>query len=252
MAKIREFPGHLNGDQQEMIPWLENSDTFPPLELALTEPNGLLCAGGDLSPQRLINAYRHGIFPWYSSGEPILWWSPNPRMVLVPSAFRISHSLRRTLKSRHFAVRFDSNFQSVIRACARVSRNGQSGTWITAEIQAAYGTLFELGYAHSVETWVDDKLVGGLYGLAIGKMFYGESMFSLVSDASKVALAHLTRFLDAQGFGLIDCQMNTPHLASLGAHEIGRAAFIERLRDLIEMPSPRTSWRKENVDFEWS
>ena len=215
-----------------MIPWLESADTFPPLELALSEPNGLLCAGGDLSPQRLINAYSQGIFPWYAKGEPILWWSPNPRMVLVPSEFKLSRSLLRTLRVGRYHVRLDRDFPSVIRACAEARRKGQAGTWITSEMQSAYLTLHELGYAHSVETWIDDALVGGLYGLAIGKMFYGESMFSLVSDASKIALAHLVRYLKAQGFGLIDCQMNTPHLASLGAREIPRSDFITRLREL--------------------
>ena len=234
-----------------MIPWLENADAFPPLELALSEPNGLLCAGGDLSPQRLIRAYQRGIFPWYSNGEPILWWSPNPRMVLMPSRFKLSRSLRRTLRGQKFKVRFDTRFQAVIRACAKTPRNGQAGTWITAEMQAAYCALFELGYAHSVETWLDDQLVGGLYGLAIGKMFYGESMFSHVSDASKIALAHLTSYLDMQGFGLIDCQMNTPHLASLGAHEIPRTEFIERLRELIALPSSPQRWVVDGVAFEW-
>jgi len=215
-----------------MIPWLESADTFPPLELALSEPNGLLCAGGDLSPQRLIKAYSQAIFPWYAKGEPILWWSPDPRMVLVPSEFKLSRSLQRTLRAGRYQLRLDRDFRSVISACAGIRRKGQAGTWITSEMESAYLTLHELGYAHSVETWVDDALVGGLYGLAIGKMFYGESMFSQVSDASKIALAHLVRYLKAQGFGLIDCQMNTPHLASLGAREIPRSDFITRLREL--------------------
>ena len=187
-----------------MIPWLESVDAFPPLEQALIEPNGLLCAGGDLSAQRLLLAYRQGIFPWYSVGEPILWWSPDPRMVLVPSEFKISRSLQRTLRAGTYQIRLDSNFPAVMRFCAQTPRNGQIGTWITAEIQEAYGKLHKLGFAHSVETWMNGKLVGGLYGLAIGKMFYGESMFSHATDASKLALAHLTRFLIEQGFGLID------------------------------------------------
>ena len=217
-----------------MIPWLGSSDDFPPLSLARSDPNGLLCAGGDLSPQRIVAAYRRGIFPWYSPGEPILWWSPDPRMVLVPSEFRISRSLRRTLRAGTHRITLDRCFAEVIRACATTRRNGQTGTWISAEMQAAYCTLHELGFAHSVETWLGDKLVGGLYGLAIGKMFYGESMFSHATDASKIALAHLCRHLAAQHFGLIDCQMNTPHLASLGAREIARSAFIARLRELTE------------------
>ena len=233
-----------------MIPWLESANSFPPLELALSEPNGLLCAGGDLSPQRLINAYSQGIFPWYAKGEPILWWSPDPRMVLVPSEFKLSRSLLRTLRAGRYQVRLDSDFPSVIHACATAQRKGQAGTWITSEMQSAYLTLHELGYAHSVETWDDDALVGGLYGLAIGRMFYGESMFSLVSDASKIALAHLVYYLKAQGFGLIDCQMNTPHLASLGAREIPRSSFVTRLQALtVTMSHGR--WDVDAAIMDW-
>ena len=234
-----------------MIPWLENADVFPPLELALSEPNGLLCAGGDLSPQRIVQAYRQGIFPWYSAGEPILWWSPDPRMVLLPSEFRISRSLRRTLRNENYRIRLDSDFPAVMRACASTPRTGQSGTWITSEMQAAYGRLFELGYAHSVETWVDDTLVGGLYGLAIGKMFYGESMFSHTTDASKIALAHLASHLEKQGFELIDCQMNTPHLASLGAREIPRREFIARLQELTVIPPLNGRWSADDASRKW-
>ncbi len=216
-----------------MIPWLEGHEPFPPLEMALLEPNGLLCAGADLSAQRLLDAYQRGVFPWYSSGEPILWWSPDPRMVLFPGDFRISRSLRRSLRSGRFTVKLDSAFPAVIRACAEAPRAGQDGTWITREMQRAYWRLFQLGFAHSVETWLDGELVGGLYGLAIGRMFYGESMFTRVSDASKVAAAHLARFLEEEGFGMIDCQMNTPYLASLGASEISRAVFIARLHALV-------------------
>ncbi|WP_153109403.1 leucyl/phenylalanyl-tRNA--protein transferase [Propionivibrio limicola] len=215
-----------------MIPWLESNGDFPPLEGALHEPNGLLCAGGELSPHRLIAAYRHGVFPWYAKGEPILWWSPDPRMVLVPSEFKLSRSLRKTLRNTRYEVRLDYAFPSVIYACAKTRRSGQSGTWITTEMQAAYIALHELGHAHSVETWIDGHLVGGLYGLSIGAMFYGESMFAHVTDASKIALAHLARLLDENGFGLIDCQMNTSHLASLGGREIPRREFIDRLRTL--------------------
>ena len=233
-----------------MIPWLEGTDAFPPLELALSEPNGLLCAGGDLTAQRLLEAYRHGIFPWYAKGEPILWWSPDPRMVLVPSEFKLSRSLLRTLRSGRYEIRLDSDFPAVIHACAKARRKSQSGTWITPEMQAAYIALHELGYAHSVETWVDGVLVGGLYGLAIGTMFYGESMFSHVSDASKIALAHLAHYLDAQGFGLIDCQMNTTHLASLGAREIPRAAFVARLQELTESAT-HGRWLLEAAQRDW-
>jgi len=235
-----------------MIPWLESATSFPPLELALGEPNGLLCAGGDLSPQRILSAYGRGIFPWYAKGEPILWWSPDPRMVLHPSEFRISHSLRKTLRRGQYTVRLDNDFPAVIRACAKSRRRGQHGTWITAEMQSAYCTLHELGFAHSVETWIDETLVGGLYGLAIGRMFYGESMFSYATDASKIAIAHLAGFLDREGYGLIDCQMNTPHLASLGAREIPRADFIARLQSLIAIPPLSGRWPVSGAQTNWA
>ena len=226
-----------------MIPWLEGQEPFPPLERALVELNGLLCAGADLSAQRLLEAYQRGIFPWYSNGEPILWWSPDPRMVLVPDDFRVSRSLRRSLRSGRFTVKLDSDFPAVIRACAEAPRSGQHGTWITREMQHAYWKLFQLGIAHSVETWLEGSLVGGLYGLAIGRMFYGESMFTRVSDASKVGAAHLARFLAEEGFGMIDCQMSTPHLASLGAREIPRAEFMLRLKELIHCPDTSFKWQ---------
>jgi leucyl/phenylalanyl-tRNA--protein transferase len=234
-----------------MIPWLGNTDSFPPLEFALREPNGLLCAGGDLTPQRIVQAYINGIFPWYSPGEPLLWWSPDPRMVLFPGEFRISHSLRKTLRKADYQVFLDTHFEAVIQACARTSRRDQTGTWITPEIQAAYLRLHKLGYAHSVETWIDGELAGGLYGIAIGKMFYGESMFAHITDASKIAIAHLVRFLDEQGFGMIDCQMNTPHLASLGAREIPRDEFIHNLRRLTVIPPLCGHWPSESAAFAW-
>lgn len=235
-----------------MIPWLDGANTFPPLELALSDPNGLLCAGGDLSPQRIVQAYKQGIFPWFSDGEPILWWSPDPRMVLVPTEFKISRSLRRTLRANEYRIRLDSDFPAVINACAKTRRQGQAGTWITTEMQAAYCILYERGFAHSVEVRANDKLVGGLYGLAIGKMFYGESMFSHVTDASKIAIAHLTRYLREQDFGLIDCQMNTPHLASLGAREISRHDFIARLQELIPIPPLCGRWPVDGASQGWS
>ena len=235
-----------------MIPWLENIERFPPLELALREPNGLLCAGGDLTPQRLVMAYLKGIFPWYSPGEPILWWSPDPRMVLFPAEFKLSRSLRKTLRNQDYRVRLDTHFKAVIEACARTSRKDQAGTWITPEIQAAYVKLHELGYAHSVETWLDDRLVGGLYGIAIGKMFYGESMFAHATDASKIALAHLVRFLADNGFGLIDCQMNTTHLASLGAREIPRSEFTGHLRRLTAIPPLCGRWAADAATRSWN
>ena len=235
-----------------MIPWLENIERFPPLELALREPNGLLCAGGDLTPQRLVMAYLKGIFPWYSPGEPILWWSPDPRMVLFPAEFKLSRSLRKTLRKANYRVRLDTRFKAIIEACARTSRKDQAGTWITPEIQAAYVKLHELGYAHSVETWLDDRLVGGLYGIAIGKMFYGESMFAHATDASKIALAHLVRFLADNGFGLIDCQMNTAHLASLGAREIPRSEFTGHLRRLTAIPPLCGRWAADAATRSWN
>lgn len=244
-----------------MIPWLVGDAPFPALELALEEPNGLLCAGGDLSPQRIVDAYRHGVFPWFSPGEPILWWSPDPRMVLLPGEFRISRSLRRTLRNGQHEVRLDSAFAEVIRACAGIPRAGQPGTWITAHMQRAYRQLFELGIAHSVEVWTNGHLSGGLYGLAIGRMFYGESMFSRDSNASKIALAHLTRFLQTREFGMIDCQMSTPHLASLGAREIPRAHFMAELRRLTRDEITREStatesrpghWPENAAQFHWS
>jgi leucyl/phenylalanyl-tRNA---protein transferase len=235
-----------------MIPWPTSDADFPPSELALREPNGLLCAGGDLSPQRLLAAYRAGIFPWFSAGDPLLWWSPDPRMVLFPHEFRISRSLRRTLRSGRFEVRLDTAFAEVIGACAETPRPGQDGTWITQAMQDAYRRLFELGFAHSVETWLDDQLVGGLYGIAIGRMFYGESMFSRQSDASKVATAHLARHLAAKGFGMIDCQMNTPHLASLGAREIPRSEFLDALRALTAAPAAPGRWPADAARQLWS
>lgn len=234
-----------------MIPWIDSTDTFPSLEFALREPNGLLCAGADLSPQRILDAYRQGIFPWFSAGEPVLWWSPDPRMTLTPTGFKISRSLRKTLRRDDYEIRLDNDFATVIRACATTPRKGQKGTWITDEMQQAYCRLHELGFAHSVETWVDDQLVGGLYGLAIGKMFYGESMFSYTTDASKLALAHLVRFLDARDFGLIDCQMATPHLASLGAQEIPRREFILRLQQLTAAKTYHERWPTDGASQPW-
>jgi leucyl/phenylalanyl-tRNA--protein transferase len=230
-----------------MIPLLQTNIYFPPVTQALRSPNGLLAAGGDLSASRLLEAYRHGIFPWFSEGEPILWWSPDPRMVLLPEKFKLSHSLRKTLRKGHYEIRTDSAFEQVMRACA-APRDGASGTWIHEEMIAAYCELHRMGYAHSVETWMDGKLVGGLYGMALGRMFFGESMFSLKTDASKIALAHLCAQLHRWDFGMIDCQMNTPHLSSLGAREIPRKDFIARLQDLINY-APVTDWRFDNDLF---
>jgi leucyl/phenylalanyl-tRNA--protein transferase len=229
-----------------MIPLLQDC-SFPAVTQALRSPNGLLAAGGDLSTVRLLEAYRHGIFPWFNEGEPILWWSPDPRMVLFPQEFKVSHSLHKTLRNSRHEVRCDSVFEQVMRACA-APREGASGTWIHEEMIAAYCELHTLGYAHSVETWMDGKLVGGLYGMALGRMFYGESMFSRRPNASKIALAHLAAQLKRWNFGMIDCQMNTPHLASLGAREIPRKEFIASLQDLINC-SPVPVWRFEKDLF---
>jgi leucyl/phenylalanyl-tRNA--protein transferase len=229
-----------------MIPWLEILDDFPPLQSALREPNGLLAVGGDLSPERLLAAYRRGIFPWFSEGDPLLWWSPDPRMVLFPAELKLSRSLVKTLRNSPYEVRFDSAFDQVITGCA-APRAGASGTWIVDEMQDAYKQLHRLGYAHSAETWIDGELAGGLYGVALGNMFYGESMFTRVRDASKIAFVHLVRHLQARGFGMIDCQMHTRHLASLGAHEIPREEFAARLADLVNCNTVPRLWRDVQV-----
>lgn len=212
---------------------IDDDCDFPLLNQALSEPNGLIAIGGDLSLPRLLNAYQHGIFPWFSEGEPILWWSPNPRMVLFPDALKISNSLKKTLKNKPFDVRFNTAFRQVISACSHTPRAGQPGTWITQDIIEAYCTLHNAGYAISAECWQDNTLVGGCYGVKIGKMFYGESMFHHVTDASKVAFVHLVQKLKSEGVGLIDCQMKTAHLARFGAKEISRDDFIDNLSSLI-------------------
>ena len=234
-----------------MIPWLSTELDFPPVSSALTEPagpNGLLAAGGDLSPPRLLAAYTQGIFPWYSPGEPILWWSPDPRMVLFPDGVKLSRSLVKTLRNADYSIRFDTAFTATISACAQKPRPGQSGTWISAEMITAYEKLHQLGYAHSVETWVDGVLVGGLYGIAIGRAFYGESMFSQVRDASKIAFAHLCVYLKQQEFGIIDCQMETTHLTSLGARLMDRSDFVTRLAALTQSGPPPGSWPAMAID----
>ena len=266
-----------------MITILHGDIPFPPVEQALRAPNGLLAAGGSLTPARLLDAYYHGIFPWFNAGDPILWWSPDPRMVLFPEEFRISRSLRKTLRKRIYEIRTDTAFEQVMRACA-APRGGQAGTWIHGEMIAAYTELHRMGMAHSVEAWIPKtsfqlqvegetrrqrandmdsapstamsercsqhsiadelelELVGGLYGISIGRMFYGESMFSRSPDASKAAFAHLAAQLRRWNFGMIDCQMNTPHLASLGAREIPRTEFIQRLQELIHYPDISSPW----------
>ena len=221
-----------------IVPWLnETLSDFPPVDSALVDPNGLLAIGGDLSTQRLIEAYRQGIFPWFDDEQPILWWSPNPRAVLFPEDLVLSRSLRKRLKRHQFSVYADRSFTEVMRYCASVPRAGQNGTWITTDMLGAYQQLFEMGIAHSVEAWQDGKLVGGLYGVAIGGVFFGESMFSLVTDASKVAFAHLVRQLQRWHFTMIDCQVSNPHLLSLGAKEIPRVKFKHLLDNNLSLPS---------------
>jgi len=232
-----------------VIPFLDTDDPFPPPELALQQPNGLLAAGGDLSPSRLLDAYAQGIFPWFGREDPLLWWSPDPRMVLYVRELKISRSLRRTIRSGRFRVTMDTAFPAVISGCAE-PRPGQDGTWITPEMHAAYCRLFEMGYAHSVEAWTGDRLVGGLYGVSLGRMFFGESMFTRIADASKIALAHLARQLERWSFGMIDCQMTTPHLTSLGAREIARGDFMRSLAELVNYPTRTGTWRFDDDLFD--
>jgi leucyl/phenylalanyl-tRNA--protein transferase len=213
---------------------LESDSVFPPTEYALTEPNGLIAIGGELTVKRLLEAYRHGIFPWYSEGEPILWWSPDPRMVLFPNELKVSRSLSKVLNKSLFEIRINSAFREVITACSNTSRPEQSGTWLSPEMIEAYCQLHAQGYAMSVESWQNDVLVGGCYGVKINRMFYGESMFHHVSDASKVAFVHLVRHLIQQHVALIDCQMRTSLLASFGGREIPRAHFMQQLSALIQ------------------
>ncbi len=222
------------------LQWLDPNPSadFPALQTALTEPDGLLAAGGDLSTERLIRAYQSGIFPWYSPGEPVLWWSPDPRFVLFPEQLKISRSLAKNVRNNAFEIRMDTAFEQVISICSSQPRKDQPGTWITDEMQQAYINMHHAGHAHCVEVWQDDELVGGLYGIHSGQVFCGESMFSRVSNASKIALVHLCQFLQLHGFKLIDSQVYTEHLERLGAGMITRDAYIEILRQPhgVEMP----------------
>lgn len=225
-----------------MLTWLSRDDlAFPPLERALREPNGLLAAGGDLSAQRLIAAYRHGCFPWYQGEQPLLWWSPDPRTVLFPNELHVSRSLAKCLRQQHFQVTFDQDFAAVIRECAG-PRNYTDGTWITDAMRSAYQQLHEMGLAHSVEVWHEEQLVGGLYGLAMGRLFFGESMFSRADNASKVGFVTLVRQLQQWDFVMIDCQMPTTHLQSLGARSIPRSEFAAALRVHLDQRS-LADWR---------
>lgn len=232
-----------------MIPWLDESLNFPDVYTALDEPNGLLAAGGDLSCERLLTAYRLGIFPWYSEPDPVLWWSPSPRCVLLPDELHIARSLRKTLKGTNFSVTTNRCFSDVILACA-APRNYTDETWITDEMHQAYCQLHELGYAHSVEVWHEEQLVGGLYGIAIGQAFFGESMFSTYSNASKVAFVHLVKALKHCGFQFIDCQVHSTHLQSLGAKDIDRETFQQLLKSSVNASPTGNPWQIIGTDYE--
>lgn len=244
-----------------MIPWLDSDDAFPPVERALEHPNGLLCAGADLSLPRLLDAYGRGIFPWYSDDEPVLWWSPDPRMVLFTDQLKVSRSLGKSIRNKGFEVRIDSAFSAVLEGCAArrpavpnpdadAATIGEPGTdtWLGAPMRAAYEALHRAGYAHSFETWRDGSLVGGLYGVALGRMFFGESMFSLTPDASKVALVALVETLRVRRVPLIDCQVRTPLLAALGAREIPRRDFLRQLAALVHYAQPPQPWHMDDAN----
>jgi leucyl/phenylalanyl-tRNA---protein transferase len=220
-----------------MIPFLGPTDPFPSVEQALDHPDGLLAAGGTLTMKRLVEAYRHGIFPWFNEGDPVLWWSPDPRTVLVPSRLHVSHSLRKRLKKNHFCVTIDAAFGRVLDGCA-APRTNDSGTWLTGQMRRAYTSLHVAGLAHSVEVWMDGELAGGIYGVAIGRMFFGESMFSRRTDASKIALFSLASQFDRWGCPWIDCQLETDHLLSLGAAAVARRDFVAEVARLVREPAP--------------
>jgi len=224
-----------------VLTWLGAGHAFPPVEKALKEPNGLLAAGGDLSAARLLEAYRRGIFPWYSGDEPPLWWSPDPRMVLYCEELKVPRSLAKSVRNKGYEVKVDTAFSKIVKSCAE-PRESEKRTWLGKEMQAAYLALYQTGHAHSFETWREGDLVGGLYGVAIGRMFYGESMFARATDASKVALVHLVSCLKEKGFPLIDCQMKTPLLASLGAREIPRRTFLRQVAALVNYAEPSGKW----------
>ena len=230
-----------------MLPWLDpddDSDPFPAIELALKDPDGLLAAGGSLRPERLLNAYRSGIFPWFENDQPILWWSPDPRLVINPSELHISRSLNKFIKKQHYHCTIDTAFKRVISECS-APREQQDGSWITNSMIDAYQALFRLGHAHSVEVWLDDELIGGLYGVCIGQVFFGESMFSRKSNASKVGFAFICRQLSAWGCQIVDCQVHSDHLESLGAATISRDSFISRLEQYCPLPLSNNAWSIE-------
>ncbi len=232
------------------LAWVGGHDALPDPAQALREPNGLLAAGADLSAARLLEAYRNGIFPWYAEGQPVLWWSPDPRMVLYLDEFKASRSLRKTMRrvrrDGRWRLSVDACFERTMRECA-LPHEGRPATWITPDILAAYVELHHIGAAHSVEAWEGERLVGGLYGVSIGRMFFGESMFTRVPDASKLALAALVRLLRRNGFRVIDCQQDTRHLASLGARPIPRASFLRQVAELVQQPGPE--WQASSIEL---
>lgn len=229
------------------LPWLSSTgESFPDISLAMADPNGLLAAGGDLSPKRLMEAYSRGIFPWFEEGQPVLWWSPDPRMVLFPEDLRVSKSLQKILNKPLYTVTLDEAFAEVITCCAQ-PRRGSPDTWITDEMQTAYLQLFDEGHAHSVEVWRDGDLVGGLYGVALGQLFFGESMFSFESNTSKIALVNLVKQLQEWNYKLIDCQISSEHLESLGAIEISREKFRQQLHELLPRPGKAPPWELDAI-----
>jgi leucyl/phenylalanyl-tRNA--protein transferase len=233
------------------IRWIspaEAPDAFPPADEALEEPNGLVAAGGDLSPERLLLAYPRGIFPWYEAGQPILWWSPDPRAVLWPSRLRVSRSLGKIVTQRRFGLSSDAAFDEVLEGCA-APRSSASGTWITAQMASAYSELHRLGWAHSFEAWQDGRLVGGLYGVAIGRVFFGESMFARISNASKAAFVTAVRYLEQRGYALIDCQIASAHMSSLGATALRRRLFLDYLRDFCGAEVRPGGWREDFAEW---
>jgi len=234
------------------LPWLKpNSTLFPPTDSALDEPNGLLAVGGDLSEERLLSAYRQGIFPWFSDGEPILWWTPSPRMVLFPEKLHISRSLRKTLRQRGFQITINRCFPEVIQACAeprsKVDKEEERGTWITNDIKGAYIHLHQNGYAHSFEVWREQQLVGGLYGVAIGQIFFGESMFSRTTNGSKIAFVYMAQLLKKWHYELIDCQVYSDHLSTLGVKEIEKSKFETIIKESVGKETLLSNWKPTDI-----
>jgi leucyl/phenylalanyl-tRNA--protein transferase len=226
------------------LPWLEDNAPFPDPNTALTEPNGLLAASHELSPERILQAYKQGIFPWYSEGQPVLWWSPNPRCIIYPEKLHLSKSLKKHIRKSQVRITFDQSFEQVIRHCARL--DSEEGTWITEEMEASYIQLHRMGYAHSVEVWREDILIGGLYGLALGQCFFGESMFSRETNASKIAFSALCKQLEKWDFPLIDCQVENPHLFSLGATNLERSLFLKKLDQAVKTAPQQHKWIFDN------